>query len=235
MSPLEDIDATNWSELEPQYRGFLEREIGSAEELEKWLIELGEFDAYVSETGAMLYVNMTCDTEDEDIKKAYFDFVDKIQPELAIMGDLLNRKLVDCPYSDELDDIEYKVLLRDTRMDLQLFREENIPLSTELTKLGVRHKEISAAMTVDFDGEERTMQQMGKYLQVNERNTRESAYKAVGKRRFEDAEEMDENLDHPNYRADYVKDVAHNAEKIKGGLNESVDTAARFKKLANIK
>ena len=51
----------------------------------------------------------------------------------------------------------------------------------------------------------------------------------------DEAEEMDENMDHPNYRADYVKDVAHNAEKIKGGLNESVDTATRFKKLANIK
>ena len=48
-------------------------------------------------------------------------------------------------------------------------------------------------------------------------------------------EPVDENLDHPNYRADYVKDVAHDAEKIKGGLNESVDTTARFKKLANIK
>ena len=44
-----------------------------------------------------------------------------------------------------------------------------------------------------------------------------------------------ENMDHPNYRADYTKDVAYNAEKIKGGLNESVDSIARFKKLANIK
>ena len=46
---------------------------------------------------------------------------------------------------------------------------------------------------------------------------------------------LDENMDHPNYRADYTKDVAYNAEKIKGGLNESVNTVARFKKLANIK
>ena len=46
---------------------------------------------------------------------------------------------------------------------------------------------------------------------------------------------MEENMDHPNYRADYTKDVAHNAEKIKGGLNESVDNTDRFKKLANIK
>ena len=46
---------------------------------------------------------------------------------------------------------------------------------------------------------------------------------------------IDENMDHPNYRADYTKDVAYNAEKIKGGLNESTDMSARFKKLANIK
>ena len=49
-----------------------------------------------------------------------------------------------------------------------------------------------------------------------------------------DEEEIDENLDHPNYRADYIKDVAYNAEKIKGGLIESFDGADRFKKLANI-
>ena len=49
-----------------------------------------------------------------------------------------------------------------------------------------------------------------------------------------DEDEIDENLDHPNYRADYIKDVAYNAEKIKGGLNESFDGADRFKKLANI-
>ena len=56
-----------------------------------------------------------------------------------------------------------------------------------------------------------------------------------GKDDEKDEDMKKENMDHPNYRADYVKDVAHNAEKIKGGLNESVDTATRFKKLANIK
>ena len=56
-----------------------------------------------------------------------------------------------------------------------------------------------------------------------------------GKDDEKDEDMKKENMDHPNYRADYVKDVAHNAEKIKGGLNESVDSLARFKKLANIK
>ena len=49
-----------------------------------------------------------------------------------------------------------------------------------------------------------------------------------------DEEAVDENMDRPNYKAEDVKDVKHDAEKIKGGLKESFDGAARFKKLANI-
>ena len=166
MASFEGLDATKWSEIEPHYQDFLNRDIDSAETLETWLLELGEFGAYVGETGAMLYVEMTCDTENEEIKQAYLDFVENVQPELSKIGDLLNRKLAESPFADELDSEEYNVLLRDTRMDLALFREENIPIYTELTKLGQQYNEICGAMTVEFDGEERTMQQMGKYLQV---------------------------------------------------------------------
>ena len=222
MASFESLDATKWSEIEPQFQEFLGREINSAEALEAWLLELGRFSAYVGETGSMLYVNMTCDTENEEIKQAYLDFVENVEPELAKMGDLLNRKLAGNMYADQLDSEEYNVLLRDTRIDLALFREENIPLSTELTKLGQRYNEICGAMTVEFDGEERTMQQMGKYLQVNEREVRENAYKTVGKRRFQETDEIDEiyekmiglrqqvaqNAGYENYR-DYIFDAKH--------------------------
>ena len=50
-----------------------------------------------------------------------------------------------------------------------------------------------------------------------------------------EAEEVDENLDRPNYKASDIQDATFDAEKIKGGLNESFDAADRFKKLANIK
>ncbi len=222
MASFEGLDATKWSDIEPYYQEFLNREIDSAKALEMWLLELGRFDAYVGETGSMLYVNMTCDTEDEIIKEAYLDFVENVEPELARTGDLLNRKFAECPFSTQLDQEEYNVLLRDTKMDLALFREENIPLGTELTKLGQRYNEICGAMSVEFDGEERTMQQMGKYLQVNERDVRESAYRTVGERRFENANEIDEiyekmialrqqvaeNAGYENYR-DYIFDAKH--------------------------
>ena len=222
MASFEGLDATKWSEIEPHYHDFLNRDIDSAETLETWLLELGEFGAYVGETGAMLYVEMTCDTENEEIKQAYLDFVENVQPELSKIGDLLNRKLAENPFADELDTEEYNVLLRDTRMDLALFREENIPIYTELTKLGQRYNEICGAMTVEFDGEERTMQQMGKYLQVSDRETRENAYRTVGERRFQESEKIDDiyeemialrqqvaqNAGYDNFR-DYIFDAKH--------------------------
>ena len=222
MASFEGLDATKWSEIEPHYQDFLNRDIDSAETLEAWLLELGKFGAYVGETGAMLYVEMTCDTENEEIKQAYLDFVENVQPELSKIGDLLNRKLAESPFADELDSEEYNVLLRDTRMDLALFREENIPIYTELTKLGQRYNEICGAMTVEFDGEERTMQQMGKYLQVSDRETREKAYRTVGERRFQESEKIDDiyeemialrqqvaqNAGYDNFR-DYIFDAKH--------------------------
>jgi hypothetical protein len=51
----------------------------------------------------------------------------------------------------------------------------------------------------------------------------------------EEEEAVDENFDRPNYKASDVQNVTHDAEKVKGGLNESFDGAARFQKLANIK
>jgi oligoendopeptidase F len=217
-----NIDASDWSQLEPIYQDFINREINSTQELESWLIELGLFDAYVSETGSMLYVNMTCDTENEEIKQAYLDFVENVEPELAKIGDILNRKFAENEFADQLSQEGYHVLLRDTRMDLKLFREENIALGTELTKLGQRYNEICGSMMVEFEGEERTMQQMGKFLQVNERDIRENAYNTIGTRRFQNADEIDEiyeklialrhqvaqNAGYENYR-DYIFDAKH--------------------------
>ena len=51
----------------------------------------------------------------------------------------------------------------------------------------------------------------------------------------EEAEEVEESLDRPNYKASDVSDATYNSEKLKGGLNESVNIKARFQKLANIK
>ena len=48
----------------------------------------------------------------------------------------LNNKVVQSPYAQDLDSERYGVLIRDWKADIELFREENVPLQTEDIKLG---------------------------------------------------------------------------------------------------
>jgi hypothetical protein len=51
----------------------------------------------------------------------------------------------------------------------------------------------------------------------------------------DDKDEKNEAVGYPNYRADQISKVKADATDVNQGLNESVDMAARWKKLANIK
>jgi hypothetical protein len=48
-------------------------------------------------------------------------------------------------------------------------------------------------------------------------------------------EKKNEAVGYPNYRADQISKVKADATDVNQGLNESIDMAARWKKLANIK
>ncbi|MFG0260570.1 MAG: M3 family oligoendopeptidase, partial [Phycisphaerales bacterium JB041] len=69
-----DIDATDWSNIEPLFAALRERQVGSAAEFERWLIDRSELEAACSEAEANLYISMTCDTEDADAAGAFTKF-----------------------------------------------------------------------------------------------------------------------------------------------------------------
>ena len=51
----------------------------------------------------------------------------------------------------------------------------------------------------------------------------------------DDEEGVDEAIGYPNYKADQVQKVKHDASDVNKGLNESRQIKSRFQKLANIK
>jgi oligoendopeptidase F len=96
---------------------------------------------------------------------------------------------------ENLDRERYEVLLRSTRRTVELFREENVPLETELAKLDQKYDQICGAMSVEFEGEERTIPQMGRFLQVEDRDRRERAWRATAERRLQDKDAIDDIFD----------------------------------------
>ena len=194
-APPDGLDAAQWDQLEPLYRELIDRELKNAGNLEQLLLDRSELDAAVSEARARLYIGMTCRTDDEAIKEAYLAFVEEVDPQLQKVSFELDKKIAHCPHRDELDGARYEVLLRDVVADVELFREENVPLQTEDTKLGQQYSEIAGAMTVVFRGEERTLPMMAKHLEETDRSVREEAWRLVADRRLEDRDRLDEVFD----------------------------------------
>jgi oligoendopeptidase F len=190
-----DLDATRFENVEPLFRALLDRPINSAKELEQWLLDRSELSAACSEARADLYISMTCDTEDKAAQDAYAAYIEHVAPRLTPLFFELDRRLVELAKQYPLNQERYGVLLRASQADVELFREENVPLETELAKLSQKYDQIAGAMTVQFQGEERTLPQMARYQEMQDRAVREAAWRAVMERRYRDADAINEVYD----------------------------------------
>jgi oligoendopeptidase F len=190
-----DADLGNWDDIEPLLLALLEREIGSADELEQWLLDESELLACFSEERSERYIAMTCDTADGEKEKAYLHFLEDIAPRAKPYMHRLNEKYVASAHREGLDKQRYGVLDREVEAEIALFREENIPLQTEVSKLAQQYQKIIGAMTVDYRGEEHTLPQMAKYIEEPDRKVRQEAWELVADRRLQDREAMDEIFD----------------------------------------
>jgi oligoendopeptidase F len=83
-------------------------------------------------------------------------------------------------------------LNRNFHNSAELFREANVPLETQESKLSQQYQKLIGSMTVDFEGKEQTLQQMGRYLEVPDRKVREAAWTKVIHRRLEQREALDD-------------------------------------------
>ncbi len=186
------LDYERWSRLEPFFRALEERELDSVERLEQWLLDWSELSDAVGEEGALRYIRMTCDTENPEIEKAYFHFLEEIAENLKAAEDRLKRCFLDSPARGELPSRRYSVLDRRLQNDVDLFRQANIALETRESKGTQRYQKLIGSLTVSFEGKDQTLQQMKRYLEYPERSRREAAWKAVVERRLKERERLEE-------------------------------------------
>src|SRR6266487_5682610 len=180
----------NWESLEPYFKDLLDRTINSKQDLEKWLSDASELEAVVSEDANWRQIRMTCDTENKELENAFTFFVMEIQPHIQSYADKLNRKLVENPFTKELDHDKYFTYLRNIKKNIELFREENIPLNSELSVLAQQFGVIAGKMTVQVEGKEYTLQQAAKFLENSNRTLREEVYRKINERRLQDKDEL---------------------------------------------
>lgn len=188
----EHFSLTDWATLEPYFIQLQNKEINSSEDLEQWLKDMSEMEAFISEDACWRQVRMTCDTENKTLEEAFNFFFMEIQPKIQPYADILNKKLVDCPFTKELDQEKYFTYLRSVKKSIDLFREANIPLQAEATVLQQQYGSIAGKMMIEQDGQEYTLQQAGKFLESEDRQIRETVYNKIAERRLVDKEPLNE-------------------------------------------
>ena len=190
-----DLVLKTWERIEPWYRRLLDRALGSPGELERWLSDVGELNAAVGQEGVKRYIAMTCQTDDPEREAAHLAFVREIEPKLKPLQNAIRAKYLDSPHRAGLPKDRYLVFDRAQENRRALYREANIPRETELAELEQQYQKTIGAMTVTFQGEERTPAQMAPFLEETDRELRRNAWELVAQRRLADKETLDDLFD----------------------------------------
>lgn len=213
----QDLDCNDWQQIEPLFQQLLEHDLDSEKAVQDWLAHASELTAVLSEFGSRRNIDHACHTDDEEVEKAYLHWVEQISPKIQPYSFEMKKKLLASEHVGSLDQQTYGVMLRQWQSEVDLYREENIALDVEVTKLNAQYDKTIGAMLVEYDGKKQTLQQLARYQEEPDRSVREKTWNLSANRRLEDHKQIDnifqdmlfrrermaKNADCKNYR-DYV-------------------------------
>src|SRR3984957_8352516 len=190
-------DLGNWSNIAPLFEQLESRatQLKSTADLEAWLLDWSELSAALDEEASRRYIAMTCHTDNDGAEKAYLHFVENVDPQLKPRQFTLEQLYAAHPLREKLSRERFNVFDRDVKNHVELFRQESVPLETEEAKLSQQYQKLSGSLTVNFRGEEKTLVQMGRYLEEPDRPLRQEAWELVAKRRLQEADKFGDIFD----------------------------------------
>jgi oligoendopeptidase F len=216
----QNIDLGDRAQIAPLFDRLEARaaQCGSAGDLERWLLDWSELSSALDEEASRRYIAMTCHTDNAEAEKAYLHFIENVEPQLKPRQFALEKIYVAHPRREELLRIgapstvsaltdtcspsgcsalhsRYAVFDRDVKNHVDLFRPENVALETEDARLCQQYQKLAGSLTVDFRGDEKTLVQMGRYLEEPDRALRQEAWELVTKRRLQEAEKFEDIFD----------------------------------------
>ena len=170
-SPDAFAEAT-WGDILPYYEELAARPLDAAN-VEEWLRDWARLEELVAEASAIAYVAYSTDTTSAAKEAAQVRFSSEIEPRMHEQHVGLSKRLLDSGY----ERAELETLLRSFRNQLEIFREENVPLVGEEEKLNTQYNKITGGMTVVWEGEEIPLPRLQPYLLSPDRAVRERAWR----------------------------------------------------------
>lgn len=174
---IQDVNPRIWDSFRPFYEALQQRPL-TAENRREWLAEWSDLGRLLWETAAMIYIEKSLDTTDQEKEETFLAFIGDVLPQVEMAEQALKERLLALdPHGPDMADMA--LVLRKLRNEADLYREENIPLQTELSRLDNEYDKITGGMQVDWEGEEKNLSQLGVFLKDKDRATRQRAWDAI--------------------------------------------------------
>ncbi len=182
-----DLKIRSWDDVHTWFEELYNRELHLLKDMEQWLLDRSELSFVLEEELAWRYIRMNCHTDNQEYAGSFKTFVSEIEPPASHWSDKLDARFLIHPLVAQLDQEEYKVMLRIIRNRHDLFREVNIPIQAELQVMEQAYGKIVSQMTVTLEGKELTLQQASNYLKDPARPVRKEAFLKIRDRRMQEA------------------------------------------------
>ncbi|TNE55046.1 MAG: M3 family oligoendopeptidase [Bacteroidetes bacterium] len=190
-----DFELNSWDDLKAYYDNLTDCTFHNQSDFDRWLKDRSELEAVIEENAAWRYIRMTIDTTDEKLAESYRFFTAEIQPQLAPYEDRLNKKMMESPYLSEYQSEAHQIYFRSVQKSIEMFREENIPLQSEISDLTQEYGAITGKQSINYEGQELTMQQAAQKLKDQDPEVREKVFRLISERRMQDRQQLDELFD----------------------------------------
>jgi oligoendopeptidase F len=142
----------------------------------------------------------TGDTSKPENEARYLRFASEVFPKSDEQHVRLARRLLGLGFSRP----DLEELLKEFRTDAEIFREANVPLFSELEEMSAAYQKITGGLTVEWDGERKTIPQLQPFLKSQDRAVRERAFRLGAGAYLEKREELSELFDRMYERRERV-------------------------------
>ena len=163
-----------WEDLVPYFDDLAERPLDEST-IEGWLQTWSTLEELVTEAAAVAMIAYTIDTSDPEKEADHLRFSTEVLPKMEERSVELARRLVESGYRTPA----LETTLARFRTSIEIFREANVPIFSELEELSARYQRITGSMTVEWEGQERPLPQLQPYLKSPDRTVRERAFRAA--------------------------------------------------------
>lgn len=190
----QEFKIENWETLEKELKLLMDFEVSSPQALVEFWEKVSELTKILEDKGAWLYINMTRYADKPEYKNAFNDFMSQIIAKAEPHFFQLKKKFYDSSFRKDLSE-KYQHLSEIIANEIEMFREENIVLAVKEQEISATYGELVSKMTVDWDGEEKTIQQLSFFLNDKDEAVREKAWKLMYERYARDYEKINDIFD----------------------------------------